>query len=180
MFISRAELEKRQTIKKVELKLDDDINEDVSTVEKLHNGGANYSLEPSQRTLIGVLSKFDTSEKVGRAFGVSGNHVRSNLRHGRHNGEVRADEEEPDPAFVKAEEELRETIADKALSLTRDALQGVDLDDIEKPMQKIVAAEKLVKIVGNLSPKSEGPKSQSIIFYSPRVRGEEEYEKIDV
>ena len=183
MFITRAELERRQSIKKVKLSLDDETPEDLSRHDPHfkggHHHGAGADLNPRQRTLIGIVAQFDTSANVGKQFGISGEHIRTSLRQGKHN---RSDkDEEPDPAFKEAEERLNETIVDKAMALTEEALDGVDINDIDKPLQKIAAAEKLTKIVRTMRPnEARGPGNQTVIFNSVPTRGEDAYEVIDV
>ena len=191
MFISDEEYDERQNVERIDLskeELEELPQEDLSEVRpRKPNGregavGKDTDLTPEQRAEIGVMSQFGTAKEVADLYGVHPASVRNRLRHGRYNGGKLKHEEEIDPVFKKTERDVRGTIEDVALGVVSEALGGIGSDDIEdlSPMKKAQLADRVAGIVGKITKKDQngGFQQQNIIFYSPRVRDEEEYGQV--
>ena len=180
MFISDDELKRRSSVKRVELTLEAD-PEDLSATRSTHKQGIRHTMTEGQRTMVGILAQFDTDKNVAANFGLSKDHVGDRLKFGRHRGDRSKAESIVDNEVKETSNDIRSTIEDRALEVAAEALAGIDVDDVEKPLQKAVLAEKMTTIAGRIKgDNSNKLHDQTIIFYSPKTREQEDYEVIDV
>ena len=176
----RAQLEKQKEHPQTESdeKILDNNTPDLLDQRKLHpGGGSGYELTPAQRAEIGAVGNLKGSKAAAEEYGVSDNHVRSNLMQGRHRGDVKAGEEE-------RAVDVKGLIREKAEDLVSSALSQVDLTEVHGPMNNVTIAEKLTNIINRLSPRDGGDgggfTNKGLVIYSVNRREEKGYEVIDV
>lgn len=143
-----------------------------------HKVNGRVDLPPLLRTIIGAAANVseDTQKSLGDTFGVDQSTV-SNAKHGKVNGKGNGDLA---VKIAQSVDKVKEKAYDRLVSLFENNISEENLATL-KTREAISAAKDIAAVIDRISPKS-GDNGNKIAFvvYAPRIRGEQEYESIEV